>query len=955
MWGAGGDTITVLSSGQLGLLSAINGKDLTVPDELAGRRNITALALSSSGLVLAVGTGGGDVLLWQQNIGRVTQLRGGGDPVTALAWRPDGGELCVARPRSIQFWRLAAQTMISSIGVGDTRPFRLVWAPDDSFVAVAGLRDVRVLDLATRGESAPPLAVRGRPTGLSISRSGSTLLVGLPDGSLELLDRQLMRSDGPRSQLPAGLVGPADLHVNETGLVAMRTDAANVSLVRLPDSLLPSDQQRTATAVRRWATAVAEPVDHGVNETIPPPVPEVIARRSRFAWVHDGWIVQDRDTDEVVRSTAHGHRQWSTMAGPGPLSVTDRFVATGGANGRMTVLSAANGTVITQIEGTGVAAWSGHAMAVAAPGRRDLLVYDLGWTSSRRIPVPDGAGDPVWSPDGAALAAASASAVVFWDGQTLERMRRQESSAARRPGSLAWSPDGSRLAVDRPGHPVTVWSPAPAGQAWTEGPALTPSAAANAAPVMAWSPDSRLLAIASQRTIGAVDLWDVTRVRIAQTVPPPPECRKPVVKVDWAADGRFAVVHDDGTVTRWSLTIPSSVDDDQTSVEHSVAVLAELAASTAVTGTMAGLPVLADLLSLMLGHDVGPLAQFNGHPGVAMLRSLRWPPPAAIGLAVLIASGLPAEGAQMAPDGVPREELRAAVEQALERVTLAREAYQPPVAALRHELNRVDDSVLVLAGLLGPDAIAAEPYLLARVRSQSFGDWSLAPWQRRLLGLRALLDSSGNSQGHGLGDTRAGIARNGELPSLLPSQLALPRPVLAVKKSRDELLFRTRQGSLPLKAQPVVLLLDDTAAAFGAIGVTIRFVANLLAGIAVREHRRCALVPLGSPTVRFLNEMADLVHVWAGGNVSEPDLTAALAAATAAAAQLSDPLDGLPRLVLLTHPYMVSPARADLFSVRVQYPGLSAETSAPRTYALSAGASPEEINQVIGEVLGSRA
>ena len=776
----------------------------------------------------------------------------------------------------------------------------------------------------------------------------------MPGGSVELLDRQLLRTEGPQARLPAGLVEAAGLHVNETGLVAVRTDATTVTLVRLPDAVLPSEGQRTRVALRRWAAGMAGSVGRVAHDTTPPPVPDVIARRSRFAWADDGWFVQDGRSGEVMRFAADGRRRWATVTETGPLSAHGGFVAAGGADGRFTVLNAATGALVTQVAGAGLAAWSRQAVAVAAPDRRDLLVHDLAWTRVRRVPVPDGAGDPAWSPDGTVLAAASASAVVLWDSQTLERVWRQEVGSSPRPGAVAWSPDGTYLAVDCPGRPVTVWSPRLRGEPWGEGRPLARSAAGNSVQVVAWSPDSRLLAIPSLGVIGAVDLWDVRRGCRVLTVPPPPDGRRPVARVDWAADGRFAVVHDDGTVVRWDLTVPPLPGDERAPLPHPAPVLAELAASTAVSGTIVSLPLLADLLSLVLGREAGPLATFDGHPGVAMLRSLRWPPAAAIGLAVLVASGLTADQSRLPPEGTVREELRAAVEQALGGVAVSPEAYRPPVAELLGELDRIDDSVLVLATLLGPDAIAAEPDLLVRARGQSFGGWSLAPRQRRLLGLRSLLHSDGSSQGHGVGDTRAGIARNGELPSLLPSQLALPRAVLAAKKSRDELLFRTRQGDLPMKAQPVVLLLDDTPAAFGAVGVTIRFIANLLAGIAIRQHRRCALVPLGSPSVRFLDQMADLVHLWAGGSVNEADLAAALAAATAAAAQLSDPLDGLPRLVLLTHPYLVCPARADLFSVRVHYPGIPVESPAPRTYVLPSGATPEQLHEVIGSILGDR-
>ena len=614
------------------------------------------------------------------------------------------------------------------------------------------------------------------------------------------------------------------------------------------------------------------------------------------------------------------------------------------------MLDAATGAEVTRVAGAGPVSWSPQAAAMAAPGWRDVLVHNLAWTGARTVPVPDGTGDPAWSSDGTMLAAASPHAVIRWDGQTLQRLGRLSTGSAPGPGAVAWSPDGAHLAVDHPGGPVTVWNTG----TWREGQPLGRSASGDNAQLLAWSPDSRVLAIPSLQLIGAVDLWDVRSGRIVLTVPPPPDGRKPVAKVDWATDGRFAVVHDEGTVVRWELTVPPLPRDERDTLPYPAPVLAGLAAATAASGAMVDLPLLADLLSLLLGRDAGRLAEFNGHPGVAMLRSLRWPPGAVIGLVVLLVSGLTTDESLLPPEGSVRGDLRAAVEQVLESAAVPAEAYEPPVAELLGELDRIDDSVLVLATLLGPDAIAAEPDLLVRARSESFCGWSLAPRQRRLLGLRSLLRFDGSSEGQGLGDTRAGIARSGELPSLLPSQLALPRTVLAAKQARDELLFRTRQGDLPMGAQRFVLLLDDTPAAFGAVGVTIRFVANVLAGIAIRQHRRCALVTLSSPRARILDHMADLVHLWASGSVEPPDLAAALTAANAAAAQLSDPIDGLPRVILLTHPYLACPSRPGLFTVRIHYPGIPVENPAPRTYVLPPGAAPEQLHEVIGSILGDR-
>lgn len=970
VWGRGGDTVTLLTGERLALLDAMTGAELMIPAELATRRDVTALALSHSGVTLAVGTREGVVCLWQQDTGQVTRLRGGVDPVTALAWAPNGDELCVARPRSVQFWEREA--MISSIDVGDTNPLRLAWAPDGDLIATSGLLDVRMISVSTRSESAEPLAMGGLPRGLGFSRSGSDLLVGRPDGSVELLDRRLRRRDVRPVTIPAALDDPAGLHVNEAGLVAVRSGETTVTLVRLADTELPSAERRTAVALRRWAADAARTVGRVAHDATPPPVPDVIAQRSDFAWAEDGWFTHD-DEGRVARHHGDGRVRWRADAGPGSLSAAGAFLAVGGERrgfgptargkgartpGRVTVLDAETGARVAVVAGDGRPALAGHAgaghaLAVTAPRERnrravDLLVHDAAWTGHRTVPVGDGAGEPAWSPDGSLLAAPVAGGVVLWDGQSLARVRRLELGSAR-VGVIAWSPDGTRLAVDHPDGPVTVWST----RTWEAVTTLDRSPTGGNARVLAWSPDSRLLTVPSPSLIGAVDLWDVDEGRTVLTVPPPPEGSLPVTAVEWAADGRFAVVYDDGTVVRWNLSLPPAADGGAP-LPHPAPVLAALASGAAMAGATVSLALLADLMSLLLGQEAGPLTEFSGHPGITSLRGLRWPPGAVAGLAVLVAAGMPADEDRRPPDDAAADELSAAVERALDGRPAPPGDYRPAIDALRAELDRVDDSVVVLATLIGPEAVTAAPDLLARVRGRSFGGWSLTPRQRRLLGLRSLPRSSGSSQGLGVGDTRAGIARGGELPSLLPSQLALPRTVLAAKKSRDELLFRTRLGEFSPEGQPVVVILDDTPAACGAVGLTLRLAANLLTSVATRRHRRCALVSLGSSQVRFLTGMADLVHVWTGTTVERADLPAALKAARAAAAQLSDPIDGLPRLVLLTHAYLPCPPRPGLHVVRVRYPGVPAEDSAPRTHMLAPTADPEELQRAIGEILSDR-
>ncbi|WP_431898119.1 WD40 repeat domain-containing protein [Nonomuraea sp. bgisy101] len=963
-WTPDSDQVFLVCGARLLAFAADSGEPFALPAEVAERADVTALALSGDGMTAAIGTREGTILLLDRGTSAVVRWPGRSDPVRALAFDPSGAELCVARSRAIQFWRRADRTMVASVGVGDLFPSRLAWSREGALVAVVGTRDVRTVDVRTRKEAATPWRPEGGPVTLGFSRDGTRILVGTGQGAVHLLDRQLAEDEPPAPAVPAQLTEPATMHLGAYGLLAARTDASTVTLWRLADTRLPTDAQRADGSLLRWAAKNARTVGRSPRTTARTAARmTVLAPRDAarpdpgFCWTPDGsgWYAETspgvltRSGAPLAGALPHAPAHEIDTAGP--------LVAVGGTNpDRVTVLDAGSGEQVADLAG-GTPAWSPAAprtLAVARPSllhvHRDLDARPL------TIPVRVGTGRPAWSPDGRLLAAPAGEEVGVWslEGTTPLGLVRLADPAfgGLRVGPLAWSPDGRYLAATTTGGraPVTVWSTEDWRRRWR----LGRSDGAGRGPCLTWSPDSRVLAFPSPATPGAVELWE-PGAGLAHTLQPPDPSVRHAWAVRWSPDGhRLAVTYDAGQIVLWDLPGEVLPRREQGRLPYEAETMARLGAAAAAAGAQVPLSTLADLLTLVVSRAPEALEAVDAHRAVVALRALHWPVAAALGLAVLLAADLPPDPGHAAPAAVPPERLEAALTRALTGVPVPAARAAVPMTELVEALNRVDDGVLTLLTLLSPEAVAAEPELPVRLRRQGMTLWPLSERQRRLLGVRASVWNEGATQGRGLGEARAGVTRHGEPSALLPSQFALPPQVLTARHVRDELLYRTRQGAVPAVSESMIVVLDDTPAAHGAVGATLRVVAHLLCANVLARHRRCALILLAAPArTRLLSTMNDLVHLWGEASLTPPAVGEAARMVRSAAAQLGQGA-AEPRTVVLTHPHLAFPGGREVTMVRAHYPGHPVEQRAPRTFSLSPGAGPDEVYEVIAGILAGQ-
>jgi WD40 repeat protein len=148
-----------------------------------------------------------------------------------------------------------------------------------------------------------------------------------------------------------------------------------------------------------------------------------------------------------------------------------------------------------------------------------------------------------WSPDGNRLASSSVDqTITIWDvsnGQALTTLQGHTASVL----SVAWSPDGNRLASGSLDQRVIIWDVA-SGQALTTLQGHTASVLS-----VAWSPDGNRLASGSLD--GTVIIWDVASGQALTTLQ---GHTASVWSVAWSPDGnRLASGSVDQTVMIWDI------------------------------------------------------------------------------------------------------------------------------------------------------------------------------------------------------------------------------------------------------------------------------------------------------------------------------------------------------------------------------------------------------------------
>jgi WD40 repeat protein len=336
---------------------------------------------------------------------------------------------------------------------------------------------------------------------------------------------------------------------------------------------------------------------------------------------------------------------------------------------------------------------------------------------------------------------------------------------------------------------------------------------------------------------------------------------------------------------------------------HQAAWLTERLLCLGDGGLWPPLGLLADLVTLTgPAAAVQPqalcdprLAALTGEPGLDRLRDLAagppaWGPEARVTLAALLASTLGIPEQYTPPAGAGTLSLRDALAGTLSAPTAASTArpWRVPAADVRKAAAAITGQSLTLLRILGPDACAADPLLPLRLAHHVPQLPVLSQRELQLLtGTPGRRPANGRAAAAGTlvySPGTAGLTRSGPPTRLLPTELALPRDLLAVRLAGDQLLYRQHRAPVPPAPEPVTIILDTTPPTFGPAGQALRLAVHLIT-LTLRDHDRYpSLITLTSPgTVTDLRTPADLVHVWATATLQDPLPALAIARATAAA------------------------------------------------------------------------
>ncbi|MEU4153294.1 hypothetical protein [Streptomyces sp. NPDC026659] len=985
VWGLDGGEFLVLGDGRLDIHDADTGALRTPPEGLATARGARAAAVSPDGLWVAFPRSGGGVTVHHRGSGEDRLLRTA-DPVADLAWDPLGRRLCLATHSSLQLWNVRAQRLDFSPAGGRPGITAVAWSPDRSLLACADADGVHLLTRDSGTVTATSPLVAGEVLALAFSRTGQFLVCAERGAPVTVYDRALE----PVARIPADVHEPHDVSMSAYGRVLVRvprardTDEAGQALAlwELPDATAPAPRRRSAAGLRRWTAAMCR----SIGRSVPAPRTRALAASPprllhdagpalaapAFAWTGD----DDRHVAELrpgligLRTPGEEGAVWASAVPTGRDGAHDLAVAPG-TDGPVVVATRSGGTALTVLDrstGALLASVPGGQAPVWSPlGTRELLVpepvdvpthlylYDLRQPEPRprSRPVAHGTGRPDWSPNGALVAAGTQGGVLLWRMPGFRRTGPRLSLASDTfVARVAWSPDGGLLAATPVAGqgPTVVWDTAtwqvhrelgrPGGRGW--------------APALAWSPDSTMLAAPGPgQDTRAVEVWDVVRGERVLVLEPTGVPVGHVWSVSWSPTGdRIATTYGGGTTLLWDLRTGATPASPDAPLPLPLAALTELAGAAAAAEAAVPLSTLVSVTRLL--RTAPPPGAELAHQGrvAAELRSLAWPLAAHPALAAVVASCFPADPRFAPPPGVPTAELRAAVERGLRGGT-----EEPFPAALSPEvfaasLERVRAEVLPALRMLGPDAIRQDPGIVRRFLRGRYDGGARTRRRPPLTTLRLPNAIGDDLTGPTAAGAPAELVRHGPPDRLVPSQLALPEDVREALRVDDALLYRTRLATAPVAVRNAVLVLDTGAAAHGRVGSCLRVCAHLLAEALLRAGRALELVRLdGRSGPLPLMRQADLVRLWEPHPPAPPDPARATALASAAAGRLVHPTAGMPRVLLLTHPYQPRLELPESLTLRAHYPGHPVLATEPHSWTIDPDVAPERLRAVLAGVL----
>ncbi|WP_182874477.1 pentapeptide repeat-containing protein [Microbispora sp. H10670] len=534
-----------------------------------------AIAISPVRPHLATGGEDGSVRIWDVTTAMpIRSLDGHTLRVSAVAYSPDGTRLATGGwDRIIRVWDTTSGELLRTL----TSPNRLcamAYSPDGTSLAAAGddpvVREWHLATgkLARSWERVPRLlnAVAYSPDGTYLAAGGfdgvvyvwdvrTGALVWTAEGHGGQVNALLYSPDSARlvSGGDAGTLRVWDTRTGETRLVLEGHSGNVTALAHSPDGAAFASGDDSG-AVRVWDSAT------GVSDTLDFSLP----------WMRA--VAHSRDGAQLAATGDDGLlRLWDTATGrltrvlPGDSDIValayspdGTHIAVGGLDGVTIIWDVAAGRRVRVI---GAESRWVQALAYSADGLH-LAVATGGtvrvWNTTTGELVRTLPGDPhsgVWrtlaySPDGSRLAVSgNAQPVCVWDSATGRLLRAFGGLAGRVVAPIAYSPDGTRLASSGNNHVIGIWN------AETGEPLCLLKGHDDQVRTMTFSPDGRrLVSAGDDRT---VRVWDAESGDLLHVLR---GHQGFVLSVSHSPDGRqVASAGSDGTIRIWDAVAGEAV------------------------------------------------------------------------------------------------------------------------------------------------------------------------------------------------------------------------------------------------------------------------------------------------------------------------------------------------------------------------------------------------------------
>lgn len=515
---------------------------------LPGKSPFYAVAFDRHGHWLAGAGQDGSITVWSTSGYRqVAQLRTSGTPnvtVNAVAFSPDGQTLATGGDDGeIRLWSMTTHAQTGAPLPADAIVNGLAFNGDGTQLAAADSdHEVRLWDLVRHrqfslgGNSAPVRAVAFSPASSLLASAGD-------DGTIRLWNPRTRTSLGT---LRGGASEIDTLSFNPAGTMLASGGADdivrlwNVSTFSEEDSLTgpagtvtgvafsPDGQTLASTdlggRVGTWNVPESQPMDSA-------PVPAVISAARRSG------VIATASSRTAIDLWHPGQpTSFETVRLPPPPAVG--AVRQGDVPN---MALSADGKGLAVIDGAQVQLW------------------DTG--ASRLSRTLKGAGSPLTviaysadSADPVIAAGASDGTVYVWHVNGSGPPEAFGNLPSAPVTSIAFSPDGSKLAAGSQDGSILLAARHGPGQWSGTTESLSPSGAVKA---VAFSPDDRTLATALDS--GPLQLRDITRPD-APVIARPGPATEGIISMAFSDSGKLAVSYDGGSILLWSLRDPAAPD-----------------------------------------------------------------------------------------------------------------------------------------------------------------------------------------------------------------------------------------------------------------------------------------------------------------------------------------------------------------------------------------------------------